>query len=96
MKDGICIKCNSRKMIRSLRIIEYGYYNKHPNELSARIDQQPSAWIFKETYNTPLQAWICGDCDYTEFYVENPPELYQAYRVSKVNAGLSDPLNETQ
>ncbi|MFN2513245.1 MAG: hypothetical protein ABR568_17710 [Pyrinomonadaceae bacterium] len=49
------------------------------NQLSVEIYEKPDAMIFKGTHEGALTASICGECGYTELYVENPQELYSAY-----------------
>lgn len=49
------------------------------NALRVRIEGNPTAWIRKDRLYGELMARICGDCGYTELYVQNPSELYAKY-----------------
>lgn len=73
-----CSKCQSTKMIPNVHIRDYGDHMSN-NQLSVEIYEDPEAMIFKGTHEGALHARICGDCGYTELYVENPQELYLVY-----------------
>jgi predicted nucleic-acid-binding Zn-ribbon protein len=73
-----CSKCRSTKMISKVHIRDYGDHMSN-NQLSVEIYEDPKALIFKGTHEGALNAWICGDCGFTELYVENPQELYSIY-----------------
>ena len=51
--------------------------------LSAAFAQNPSAWHFKGRVISDLRAIICGDCGYTELYVQHPAMIYDAFQPSK-------------
>jgi hypothetical protein len=42
-----------------------------------------SCWEFKGAVYAKLKANICGECGYTELFVENPAGLYDAYLKAK-------------
>ena len=73
-----CSKCQSNKIISNVHIRDYGDYMSN-NQLSVEIYEKPDAMIFKGTHEGALTAWICGECGYTELYVENPQALYSTY-----------------
>ena len=74
-----CSKCQSEKMISNVHVRDYADLMS-VTPLSVEIYEKPEAMIFKGTsYETPLKAWICGECGYTELYVENPQQLYSTY-----------------
>jgi hypothetical protein len=74
-----CDKCQSKKIIPQVQIVDKTDYNV-PTELSVVIYENPDAWIFKGEHKGILKAWICGDCGYTEIYLENPQDLYEKYQ----------------
>jgi predicted nucleic-acid-binding Zn-ribbon protein len=78
MNQTNCSKCQSNKIIPNVHIRDYGDYNSN-NQLSVEVYEKPDAIIFKGAHPGALNAWICGECGYTELYVENPQELYLAY-----------------
>jgi hypothetical protein len=49
-------------------------------DLTAVIHENPEALVFKYSHHRALHARICGDCGYTELFVENPKEFYDAYK----------------
>ena len=79
-----CSNCKSNKMIPNVHIRDYGDYMSN-NQLSVEIYENPDAMIFKGAHEGALNAWICGECGYTELYVEKPQELYTVYLNRKAN-----------
>lgn len=73
-----CSRCQSDKVIPNVHIRDYGDYGSN-SQLSIEIYEKPDALIFKGTFEGPLNAWVCGECGYTELYIENPQELYSKY-----------------
>jgi predicted nucleic-acid-binding Zn-ribbon protein len=73
-----CAKCGSSQMISGVRVVcnvEGGDQN-----IKLRVDAHPDAMVFKQAQRAVLAAAVCGKCGYTEFYVEEPGALYEAYR----------------
>ncbi len=79
MKDGICPKCDSREIIRSLPVNEHVDYNARMT-LALVVHAKPQATISKGTVKSRLFAWVCAKCGYVELYTEYPEELLEAYR----------------
>jgi hypothetical protein len=52
-------------------------------DLRIRVDAHPKALIFKDAERSPLHAYVCAACGFTELYVEDPQALLEAYRESK-------------
>lgn len=75
-----CPKCESRKIIPQVRIIDRGNHNLVAGDLTVHI--YDNRMLFKYTHSGVLKAWICGACGYVETYVGNPGELYTAYQQS--------------
>ena len=78
MKPTTCSKCHSEKIIPNVFIEDKGMSNV-PWSLSVRVDEKPDAIVFKGRHTDTLRAWLCGECGFTELYVENPQQLYAAY-----------------
>jgi hypothetical protein len=72
-----CTKCGSTKVIPNVQVHDQGHYSD--GHLKVIIAQDPKALIFKQNKLTPLKAQICGECGFTEFVVEDPHMLYDAY-----------------
>ena len=47
------------------------------------VEQHPEALIFRGIVQGELHARICGVCGHTALYIDNPGELWQAYRQSR-------------
>jgi predicted nucleic-acid-binding Zn-ribbon protein len=79
MTQGICAKCGSKVTVPNVRLIDRGESNISL-DLSVAVYKHPDAWVFKGAVSHRLTARVCGECGYTEFYVENPQELLAAAR----------------
>ena len=79
METTRCAKCQSEKVAPNVRIMDRGHYSGDAGDLSVVTYEDPDALLFKGTKRTALYARICGDCGYTELYVENPREVYERY-----------------
>lgn len=51
--------------------------------LEIATDEDPDALIFKNRFRSGVQADVCGECGYIEFYATNPRGLYRTYQISK-------------
>jgi predicted nucleic-acid-binding Zn-ribbon protein len=78
MPATTCPKCGSNKTIPEVFIEDRGMSNV-PWSLSVRVDEKPDAFLFKGRHTDALRAWICGECGFTELYVQNPQAVYAAY-----------------
>lgn len=58
-------------------------YQGGGRNLKVRVDADPTAVVFKKSVRSPIHAWICGQCGYTELYADNPGELYQAFTTAQ-------------
>ena len=75
-----CPKCESQRIIPNaeVRAIAEG-----GGKIYIPVSEHPDALIFKGTHLGYLRAWICGNCGFTELYMENSEELYAAYEASR-------------
>jgi predicted nucleic-acid-binding Zn-ribbon protein len=79
---GKCPKCGQTEIIPRAMVADRGHGNTE-RDLRIRIDAHPNALIFKDAERSPLHAYVCVGCGFTELYVEDPQALLQAYRESK-------------
>ncbi len=79
MKNGICPKCESHDVIPRIRVIDH-YGPLAGEDLSVQTYEKPDALLLKGAHTHTLHAWVCGDCGYTELYVDNPKELSRVYK----------------
>jgi ribosomal protein S27AE len=75
-----CTKCGSSEMMPKVRIMDRGHYGSDSGDLTAVTYDDPDALILKGAHRGPLFARICGTCGFTELYLDNYRELYEAYR----------------
>ena len=75
----VCPKCNSGKIVPNARVMDRGHLNTDAGELSVIVYERPDALVFKGSHSAELSARVCGDCGYTEFFAEEPQELYDVY-----------------
>ena len=73
-----CTACQSERVIPGATIFDQGQGSN--GVLRAGIATDPQALLFKGLVFTTLRAMICGDCGHVQLAVENPDELYAAYR----------------
>jgi predicted nucleic-acid-binding Zn-ribbon protein len=76
MDKTACAKCGCTTVIPDVRIIDHGDGND-PLDLCATVYANPEAWVFKGPVSHKLRARVCGDCGFTEFYVDNPGRLLE-------------------
>ncbi len=82
-KVAKCPKCGEQELIKSLRVIDS---DEGINDLRILIEETPIALWFKDSVMHPLKASACGNCGYTELYVESPAALWQSFTKSVENA----------
>ena len=92
MKNGVCLKCQSKKVIRGLQVRDLGHSN-YPNALSLAITEQPKSFFSRFSIKAyPLRAMVCAQCGYTELYVGNPQGFAKSFR--KYIADLKESKNK--
>ena len=77
-KTPVCPKCGSHHIMPNVRIVDHGDQGIH-HPLSAEVDRNPTARMFKNPVASAMHAVVCGDCGFAEIYVDNPAVLYDAY-----------------
>jgi len=81
--DGICPSCESRDIIPSVTVMDRIRYTNDSVPLAVGMYRRPRALFGKGPFQSPLRAWICGNCGYSELYIENPQELKHIYKQTK-------------
>jgi hypothetical protein len=74
-----CPKCGSDRVIPDVHILDYGQWQ---GQLTARVDTNPDAIVFKGPMTSQLRGRVCGDCGFVELFVQNPGTLYKAWQKS--------------
>jgi len=80
-----CPDCNSEKIIKNAKAIDRGESNMNL-DLSVAIDKFPDALIFKQRVASDVDADVCGECGFVQFYAKNPEILWEAYQNQEVNS----------
>lgn len=77
-----CPKCNSNDIITGARVFT-NTTSAFNDNLQVEVCKNPNAFIFKGYSYRELTASICGQCGYTEMYVNNPKKLFDDYNNKK-------------
>lgn len=79
-----CPECSSENIIQNALAIDQSenYANRN---LSVAVDEYPDALMFKQRVYSPVDADVCGDCGFTQFYAKSPQILWTAYQNQKKN-----------
>ena len=72
MKNGICAKCQSQKVVRDALKI-------HPPSAPLMIKGELTVDNSKGLNPKTMHAYICCDCGFTELYVNNPASLWKKH-----------------
>ena len=72
-QSNTCPKCESSDIVKA-RAIDRGDGNASYT-LEIATYKNPDALIFKGKKSANLEAWVCRDCGYTEFYAVAPDYL---------------------
>ena len=80
-----CPDCNSEKVIQNAKAIDLGESNANLS-LSVAVDESPEAFIFKKRVYSEVDADVCGECGFIQFYAKDPKSLWTAYQNQEVNS----------
>ena len=80
-QSATCVKCGSTDIVLNARVMDRTQYGEY--DLRVRVDADPNALLFTGTERCPLEARVCGQCGYTEFYATDPATLFAAWRRSQ-------------
>lgn len=79
MRDSICPKCGCKEILSDVKILDRAHLNT-PNDLSVAVYANPHALIFRGEAISPLSAYVCSQCGYTEFYAIKPQALLKVIK----------------
>jgi predicted nucleic-acid-binding Zn-ribbon protein len=74
-----CSKCNSKEVMPRVRIMDRGHFSGDAGNLTAVTYDDPRACVFEGAHKAALFARVCAACGFTELYLDNARELYDAY-----------------
>jgi hypothetical protein len=72
-----CLKCGAAAQVEDVRMIDRADLNI-PLELTAQVDRDPGALLFKGAVTDSIHARVCGECGFVELYARNPKALVRA------------------
>ena len=76
MRDGTCSRCGGQEVLEGVRL-------KVP--AAGSVDDvhavvSPTSGMFRQQTGSPLRAWICAACGFSELYVADPATLAARWR----------------
>ncbi len=86
-QSGKCPKCGSDDIVPHVMVADRNHTNGE-QDLQLRVDARPDALFFTHAARSPLAAYVCAACGYTELYATRPLELREAHRESQGLAAL--------
>ena len=67
-----CPKCESKRWMSDLSLVNSG-------ETTVAVAVRPATWSAMAKGVTQMQASVCADCGYTEFYAVNPQAVWEEW-----------------
>ena len=80
-----CAKCGSTSILQRAMVADKVAQGDYEYDLQVRVDERPTALMFKKSARSALHAFVCSSCGYVEFYVDDPKTLYDAFLASQQN-----------
>lgn len=79
-----CPDCNSENIVKNAHAIDQSenYMNAGFN---VAVDEYPDALMFKQRIYSAVDADVCGECGFIQFYAKSPKILWTAYQNQKKN-----------
>lgn len=74
MKNRICPKCDSNEIIGGLLVKDSQNYPPYVQVVEPEPPNRSFLWVRKNERSN-FQAYVCGDCGFTEFYAINHQAL---------------------
>lgn len=78
MQTSHCPRCNSDKIARGVRFMDYKDVNS-AGDAMLEIRENPGALLFYNSMRFEMVADVCGECGNVELRVKNPRELWESY-----------------
>lgn len=72
-KTGKCPKCDGTNILANVMALEK--YDAYHGDTQLVVEGDPGAMLFKDAAYSPVRAWVCAVCGYTEWYTLDPKEL---------------------
>ncbi len=84
MKNGQCPKCSGTSILGNVPLADttdatgFGKSSTTSLETCVAVARSPSALVSRDIVTSPIRAWICEACGFTEFYVLDAIKLGKA------------------
>jgi predicted nucleic-acid-binding Zn-ribbon protein len=82
MPTDPCAKCGSTKIVPRVRVIDRGHMGTDSGNVQVGAARRPHN-LFKLQEKADVFGRVCGDCGFTELYVEEAAAIYEAYLQGK-------------
>ena len=73
-----CPDCGSEKIIKNAKAIDHN--QNYAGDFSIAVEEYPDALMFKQRIYSGINADVCGDRGFIQFYAKNPEILWMAYQ----------------
>ncbi len=83
MKSNLCPKCGSHEIIPEVEVRDYVANRHRPLSVAVKLPDSGQGFVIKSAEPSPLTAWVCGQCGYTELYATQFKELLAAHKQSR-------------
>ena len=80
--ERTCSKCGSSKVVPRARVIDRAHYGADSGNIQVGAARRPRK-LFKLQEKVDVYARVCGECGFTELFVEDPSSIYAAYLESQ-------------
>ncbi len=81
-----CPKCGSTSIVERAAVM--ASVRGQDNSVNLRIDAKPDALFFKGAARSRLDAFVCVQCGFTEFYARDPAQLAEASGAAKLRESV--------
>ncbi len=88
MRDSTCPKCGCKEILSEVKVLDRAHGNGEL-EFSVAAYENPHALIFRGGATSPVSAYVCSECGYTEFYVVRPKDLLKVIKKKQAKKAKS-------
>ena len=81
-----CSKCGSTKMVPRARVLDRSDHGVVGGNVRVGVERRPHK-LFTRQKKADVYARVCGECGFTELFVDDPVTIYDAYLQSQNPGG---------
>jgi predicted nucleic-acid-binding Zn-ribbon protein len=82
-----CPKCDSTSIVEGASVI---VSVEGESSVNLRVDAKPDALFFKGAVRTRIEAFVCAQGGFTEFYAVDPAQLGEASGARKLRQSVRE------